>query len=114
MRRPGLAPPPMASITSRSGVPMGTSPTPWRRVQPVMVHTIVPGDWSVPSVRNQEAPLSRMRGTLAMVSRLFTSVGAAPVAPVGPAISTWAASPLPSAAERASAVVAKTSSTPRR
>ena len=105
---------PTASITCRSGVPMGTSPTPCRCVQPVMVQTIVPGDCSVPSVRNQAAPRLRMRGTLAIVSTLFTSVGAAPVAPVGPAMSTWADSPLPSWAARTSALVSKTSSTPRR
>ena len=28
--RPGGGPPPISSITSRSGVPIGTSPTPWR------------------------------------------------------------------------------------
>ena len=33
-----------------------------RRVEPVTVHTIVPGDSSVPSVRNQSAPRAMMRG----------------------------------------------------
>ncbi len=73
--RPGRGPPPTSSITSRSGVPRGTSPTPWRRVFPVTVHTIVPGDSSVPMVRNQAGPRATMRATLASVSVLLTSAG---------------------------------------
>ena len=37
---PRPAPPPSASITVRSGVPMANSPTPWRWVLPVTVQTI--------------------------------------------------------------------------
>ena len=90
---------------------MSTSPTPARRVLPVTVHTMVPGDSSVPSVRNHAAPRATMRGTLASVSTLSTSVGGATASPPGPAISTWAESPLP---ERASSGVSTTSVTPRR
>ena len=62
-------------MTSRSGVPICTSPTPWRWVRPVIVHTIVPGDSSVPMVRNQSGPRPTMRATLASVSVLLTRAG---------------------------------------
>ena len=87
-RWPRRGPPPIRSITSRSGVPIRTSPTPARRVLPVTVQTIVPGDSAVPSVRNQSAPRLTMRGTLAIVSTLSTRAGGAPVSPPGTAMST--------------------------
>ena len=90
---------------------MRTSPTPARRVLPVIVQTIVPGDSAVPSVRNQSAPRLMMRGTLAIVSTLSTSVGGAPVSLSGPAISTCAESPLP---DPTSSACSTTSVTPRR
>ena len=71
----------MASRTSRSGVPMITSPTPARSTAPVTVHTIVPGDSSVPSVRYHEAPRARMWATLASVSTFSTRAGVASPAP---------------------------------
>ena len=89
---------------------MITSPTPWRTVEPVIVHTIVPGDSSVPSVRNQSAPRARMRATLARVSTLSTSAGGASDSPSGAAISTWADSPL---SLSTSASVVTSSRTPR-
>src|SRR5918995_670218 len=79
-RRPGSGPPPIMSMTSRSGVPIGSSATPWRGVWPVTVHTIVPGDSSVPIERNHSAPRARMPGTFASVSTLFARVGGASVA----------------------------------
>jgi len=39
MARLPLGPPPMSSITSRKGVPIGASPTPWRWVAPVTMQT---------------------------------------------------------------------------
>src|SRR5215207_449728 len=75
-RRPGRAPPPIWSMTSRSGVPIATSATPWRGVCPVTVHTIVPGEPSVPTDRNQSAPRARMPGTFASVSTLFAQPAA--------------------------------------
>ena len=66
-------PPPMESITSRSGVPIVNSPTPWRRVSPVTVHRIVPGEDAVPTERYQSTPCRTMPGMLAMVSTLSTS-----------------------------------------
>ena len=110
MRRPGRGPPPIVSMTSRSGVPICTSATPCRRVAPVTVQTIVPGDSSVPSVRNQSAPRAMIRGTLAMVSTLLASVGGASLPP-SVAISTAADRPLP---DVASDTVSTTSVTPRR
>ena len=98
-------------MTSRSGVPISTSPTPWRLVDPITVHTIVPGDSSVPSVRNQPAPRAMIRGTLARVSTLSTSVGGASVSVPGPAISTWAGRLL---RESTSLARSTTSRTPRR
>src|SRR5882724_9864572 len=76
IQRPGRGPPPTASITSPSGVPIRTSPTPWTRVEPVTVHTKVPGARLVPTVLNQAGPRATMRGMLAMVSTLLTSAGA--------------------------------------
>jgi hypothetical protein len=111
MRRPGSGPPPMSWMTSRNGVPIITSPTPWWRTRPVTVHTMVPGDFSVPWVRNQAAPRAMMAGTLARVSTLSTSVGGAGESPSGPAISTGADSPL---SETASDCVWTRSRTPRR
>ncbi len=78
---------------------------------PVTVQTIVPGDFSVPTVRNQSAPRAMMRGTLARVSTLSTSVGGAAWSPPSPAISTWADRPLPDVVSLASST---TSVTPRR
>ena len=43
-RRPTSTPPPIVSMASRSGVPIGISATPARFVEPLTVHTIVPGD----------------------------------------------------------------------
>jgi hypothetical protein len=52
----------------------------------VTVTTIVPGDWSVPSVRNQSFPRAMIFGTLASVSTLLANVGGA--SSPAPAIST--------------------------
>ena len=87
----GAPGPPIVSMTSARGVPISNSATPARRPPPVTVQTIVPGDCSVPTWRNQAAPLARMPGTLARVSALFTSVGAAGVRPPGVAITEPAA-----------------------
>ena len=74
------------SRTWRSGVPSSNSPTPARSVRPLTVHTIVPGDSSVPTARNHVRPLARRcAGTLASVSTLLTRVGGASVAPSGSA-----------------------------
>ena len=84
------------SITSRSGVPIMNSADARLAARcPVTVHTIVPGDSSVPSVRNHEPPRAMMPGTLARVSTLSTRAGGASVVVVGPAISTWLDWPLP-------------------
>ena len=84
--RPRTAPRPTMSMTSRSGVPIATSATPWRRVRPDTVQTIVPGDSAVPAARNQSAPSASTRATFAIVSTLFTSVGGAASAASGAAI----------------------------
>ncbi len=55
---------------------MANSPMPCRRVLPVTVHTIVPGEMSVPTLRNHAAPRRTMPGTLDSVSTLSTSAGA--------------------------------------
>ena len=89
--RPGRAPPPTRSITSRSGVPSSTSATPARTVSPLTVHTTVPGESAVPSSRNQSAPKRTIPGRLAYVSTLLASVGGATASADGPAISTRAA-----------------------
>src|SRR5690606_16011991 len=109
--RRARGPPPMASIAARTVVPIATSPTPGRRTSPVTVHTIVPGEASVPSDRNHPAPPVTIRGTLASVSTLSTNAGGATVAGPGPAISTGAARPLPLST---SASPSTTSVTPRR
>ena len=91
MARPNLGPPPMRSSTSPSGVPMGTSPTPWRRVAPVTVQTSEPGDSPVPIDRNASCPSTMIKGTLASVSTLLTSAGDPTASPPGPANCTCAA-----------------------
>src|ERR1700741_5099471 len=103
--------PPTTSMRSRSDVLMGTSATPGCCTAPVTVQTIVPGDFSVPTDRNQAAPRAMIAGTLAIVSTLFTSTGGATLVSVSPAIRTSAASPLPLSA---SASDATTSSMPLR
>ena len=55
------------------------------------VHTIVPGDFSVPTDRNQSGPSTTMPGMLAMVSALLTRVGAAAVSSVSDAMGSSAA-----------------------
>ena len=105
---PSSGPPPTSAMASRRLVPIRTSPTPARRVAPVTVQTSVPGERSVPSVRNQAAPLAMIFGTFASVSTLSTRTGGASVSP---AISTCAARPL---SETASASVSTTSTTPLR
>jgi hypothetical protein len=72
-------------------MPIATSATPWRGVRPLTVHTIVPGESSVPTDRNHSAPWARMPGTFASVSTLFASVGGASVRSPGAAISIFAA-----------------------
>ena len=59
---PTAGPPPIQSMTSRSGVPMATSPTPARWVDPVTVQTIVPGDAGVPTSRNQDGSVGEDPG----------------------------------------------------
>ena len=95
-------------MAARTGVPIGISATPARLVEPLIVQTIVPGDSSVPSERNQSGPLAMIPGTFAIVSTLLTRAGGASVSP---AIRTGAASPL---SLTASASPATTSMTPRR
>ncbi len=90
---------------------MTTSPTPSRCTEPVIVHTMVPGDCCVPSVRNHDAPRPTILGMLATVSTLSTRVGGTSVSPPSSAISTWADRPL---LDRASASVSTTSRSPRR
>jgi hypothetical protein len=68
-------PPPAPSSSSRSGVPIGSSYTPGRRMSPETVNSIVPGHPSVPSERKRSAPSRRISGTFASVSGLFTNVG---------------------------------------
>ena len=109
-RRPGATPPPTSSITSRSRLPIATSPTPGRSTSPVTVTTIVPGDSGVPTDRNQPAPFSMIAGTFASVSTLFARTGGASVSSSAVAISTSAARPL---SEPTSSSVS-TSTTPRR
>src|SRR4051794_30419222 len=98
-------------MTSRSGVPSSTSATPARATPPVTVATTVPGDSSVPSVRNQSFPRAMILGTLANVSTLSTRVGGTGSPGPAPAISTWAGRPL---SLPRSALDSTTSSTPRR
>ncbi len=90
---------------------MITSPTPSRSTSPMIVQTMVPGDFSVPSVRNHAAPREMMRGTLASVSMLSTSVGGASASPPGSAISTCEDRLL---RERTSPYVSTSSRSPRR
>ncbi len=90
---PSSTPPPSSVMTSRSVTPIGYSPTPARCVEPDTVHTIVPGDRSVPNCWNHGTPLARISATVDSVSTLFASVGAAPPTP---AIATWAAEMRPS------------------
>ena len=73
--RPLRAPPPIWAMASASEVPIGTSATPWRRVLPVMVTTVVPGEVAVPSSRNQSGPWAMIPGMLARVSTLLASAG---------------------------------------
>ena len=71
----------MISMASRSGVPSAISLTPSCWTAPVTVTTIVPGDFSVPTERNQSDPWARIAGRLDTVSRLFTSVGGSSLPP---------------------------------
>ena len=92
--RPARGPPPSSARTAASGVPIANSPTPARAVLPLTVHTIVPGDSAVPTLRNQSGPFTMIAGTFANVSTLLASVGGATVPAVGPASSTCAAEEL--------------------
>src|SRR5512145_1589136 len=73
--RPGRTPPPTRSITSPSGVPSSTSPTPGRTTSPTTVATTTPGDRSVPSERCHSGPRASTWATVASVSTLLTTVG---------------------------------------
>ena len=58
--RPGRAPPPSVSITSRSGVPIVELADAVRAAsRPLTVHTIVPGDSSVPTLAEPVGALGR-------------------------------------------------------
>ena len=63
------------SISSRTVVLSITSKTPGRFTVPERHTSRVPPDLSVPSLANQSAPFSKMAGTAASVSTLFTTVG---------------------------------------
>ena len=62
-------------MTSRSGVPSSTSPTPGRTTSPTTVATTTPGERSVPSDRYHSGPRASTSGTVASVSTLLTTVG---------------------------------------
>ena len=72
---PSGMPPPMSKITSRTVVPMGTSMRPVFTTLPVRAKALVPGLFSVPMWRYQSTPLRMIRGTLAKVSTLLSTVG---------------------------------------
>ena len=74
---PFRMPPPMSNTTSRMVVPMGTSMRPVFTTLPVRAKALVPGLVLVPMDRYQSTPLRMMRGTLAKVSTLFSTVGSA-------------------------------------
>ena len=73
--RPGVTPPATRSITSRSGVPSSTSPTPGRTTSPTTVATTTPGERSVPSERCHSGPRAMIWAAAARVSTLLTTVG---------------------------------------
>jgi len=75
--RPGRTPPPTVSSSSRSVVPIATSATPACCVSPLTVQTMVPGESSVPTDRNQWAPWASTPGMFANVSTLLANVGGA-------------------------------------
>ena len=79
-------------MISPTGVPSANSPDAAPLdVAADTVNTDVPGDSSVPCVRNQSAPLWTMPATWASVSTLLTRVGGA--SPASPAIASVAGPP---------------------
>ena len=73
--RPSSRPPAWSKISSRSGMPSGTSYTPGLRTRPLTHHMRVPRLRSGPMLLYHSAPCATMWRTLAKVSTLFTTVG---------------------------------------